>query len=290
MPAELEGTVVVTSVLTSQQRSAPHVGPTKTPEGVPAAKRSLRGPRWRGRVSFGHGLMVGCGLLAFVFTASALRRDTPTVEVLVAAADLAPGDVLDTAAVRAVPIPAGSPLVEGLVPASEVQPGEVRVAEQVVAGEPVRRSALRSSAEVSPGNRAMSVPIDRTNAVGGELRVGDRVDVVSVSSGKAGYVLTGATVVAVAGSGEGRGGLLSGGAEKFFVTVEVDDASALAVSAAIADGSVQIIRSTGAPTVTTTTARQQPATPATGNPAAGSTSSTTAPPATTPTSTPNRGL
>ena len=58
----------------------------------------------------------------------------------------------------------------------------------------------------------MSFPIARSRAVGGKLATGDRVDVLAVDhdSGRAGYVVTNAEIVAV----EGRsGGALSGASD-----------------------------------------------------------------------------
>ncbi len=91
----------------------------------------------------------------------------------------------------------------------------------------------------------MSIPVPREKAVGGGLRVGDRVDVIDVVDGEAAFVMADAQVVSVS-SAATSGGITSGAAGDFFVVVEVDARQALAVAEALADGKVDVVRSTGA--------------------------------------------
>jgi Flp pilus assembly protein CpaB len=94
----------------------------------------------------------------------------------------------------------------------------------------------------------MSFSIARARAVGGKLTAGDRVDVLAVEhdSGRAGYVVLDAEVVAA----EGRsGGALSGASDDITITLVVDPATAPELASAIDAGTVTLVRSTGAPAV-----------------------------------------
>lgn len=83
------------------------------------------------------------------------------------------------------------------------------------------------------------------NAVGGALAAGDRVDVIDVVDGAARYVVTGALVTRVPSS-ETAAGIARGAARDFYVVVQVDDAGALALAEAAADGKLDVVRSSGA--------------------------------------------
>ena len=81
----------------------------------------------------------------------------------------------------------------------------------------------------------MSFPLPRAQAVGGKLANGDRVDVVAVEhdTGRAGYVLTDAEVIAVDAHG---GGPLAGASDDVTVTLVVDPESAPRLAAALGHG------------------------------------------------------
>ena len=89
----------------------------------------------------------------------------------------------------------------------------------------------------------MSVPVDPEHAVGGALRVGDRVDVIEVQEDRATYVAIGLEVIGINESGSG--GALDG-LGSYSVTVAVDDATALRLAAAIRADRFELVRSTGA--------------------------------------------
>jgi hypothetical protein len=92
------------------------------------------------------------------------------------------------------------------------------------------------------GLRSMSVPIDAEHAVGGDLAAGDRIDLIVVDDDGPRYVLASAEVLTVSSIGE-LGALASG---DFFLVVAVDAKQALGVAAAIRDGRIEVVRSTGA--------------------------------------------
>jgi Flp pilus assembly protein CpaB len=91
------------------------------------------------------------------------------------------------------------------------------------------------------GHRAMSIPIAIEHAAGARIVVGDRVDVITVVDGVAEFVATDLAVIAHA---EPQAGGLSTGA--YHVTVAVEEQEALALAEAIATGSLEVVRSTGA--------------------------------------------
>ena len=87
----------------------------------------------------------------------------------------------------------------------------------------------------------MSIPIDAEHAVGGDLGAGDRIDLILVGDDGPEYVMSGAEVLSV--SADGELGALSVG--DFYLVVAVDREQALGVAAAIRDGRIEVVRSTG---------------------------------------------
>jgi len=181
--------------------------------------------------------MVVAGILAFLTNLALVRSGDATVAVAVAATDLVPGTSFDPAAhVRLVPLAADSELAGALVSGAHLPDlaGSV-VARPVGAGEPLVRDALVApSAPLSA--RAMSIPVSRETAAGGAIVAGDRVDVIVADDGAARYVLANAEVLAVPDPAGGR----------FHLVVAVDAEEALAVAAALDEGTVHVVRSTGA--------------------------------------------
>lgn len=96
--------------------------------------------------------------------------------------------------------------------------------------------------QLPDGLRSMSLPVPPERSAGGTVRVGDRVDVISVAAGVAIYVARDLEVLAVPGV---DGGALDEQAEAA-VTVAVDDATALQLAAALEAGPVHVLRATGA--------------------------------------------
>ncbi len=216
-------------------------GPAPTLAIGPAGRR--RRPL-RTRLASGHLLMVLAGVLTFVLVANALRSRDATVEVVVATTDVASGAVVDPAATRAVALPASSALRDSLVGPDLLRAERWVAARRIVAGEPLARSALTRAA--APGGlRAMSIPVAPDHAAGGEVDVGDRVDVISADGPQPGYVVRNAEVIGVAPR-RGSGGLSSSSTGQFYVTIAVEADPALRLAAAIRAGKLEILRSTGA--------------------------------------------
>lgn len=198
----------------------------------------------RRRPSTSH-LLIGLSvLLAFGLNYLALRSGSATVEVAVAAAVIPEGSVFDPSAVRLVPIDAGFEPVAALLGAEDLNPATGKVVVRTIdAGELIQDRDLVAGSGVG-GARTMSIPIAPEHAAGGTITVGDRVDVITVVDGEARFVATDLPVVGRAAAEEGA---LS--TANYQLTVAVDDAQALAIATAIDGGSLEVVRSTGAPPV-----------------------------------------
>lgn len=210
---------------------------------APPAPRRRRRPLRAGLAS-GHALMVLAGLATFVLVTGALRSSDQAVEIVVAAAELASGSVLDASTTTTAMLEASSPLRAALVSPQQLGSNRWVTTRRVAAGEPLVASALAPVA--APGGlRAMSLPVDPAHAAGGALVAGDRVDVISAETNGARYVVRHAEVLAVAErrSGAGFSSSPSGG---FHLTVAVDAQEALALAGALRGGHVEVVRTTGA--------------------------------------------
>lgn len=128
----------------------------------------------------------------------------------------------------------------------------------VAAGELVTRSSLKPTGAPA-AQRAISIPLDVSRAVGGSLQVGDVVDVVDTSGDVPLYAAVGARVLAT--SGTARGGIGGGLASKYSITIGVDERAALAVASAITNGKIDVVRSTGAPPAAPAATFPPPTTP-----------------------------
>ncbi len=211
-----------------------------------AAPRPAR-PRRRSlreRISLGHLFMVAAGLLAFVLVVTVLQDRTVTVSVLVADGDILPGTAITPDLVSEVEIPASSDLV-GTLATFDTIAGDTRAGQRIAAGDPITLTAIAPASTPST-QRAMSIPIDRVDAVGGDLGVGDRVDVVAVVDGDAGFVATGLEVLGTQRQGSGGGALGGSTLTTYFVVVAVDADTALAIAESMDNGQVSLVRSTGA--------------------------------------------
>lgn len=195
-------------------------------------------------MNLGHGLMVAAGVLAALLNFVALRGGDDATWVVTAGRDIQPGEILTSDLLTTVQLADDAPLLGGLVTADRM--GELdgsTAAARIGAGEPVLRSAVAPPGSAD-GLRAMSVPIDPSHAVGGRLRIGDRVDVIEVHDGGARYV---ATDVAVIGIAEPATGGALGGLGAYSITLAVDDATALRLAVGLRGDRLEIVRSTGAP-------------------------------------------
>ena len=112
------------------------------------------------------------------------------------------------------------------------------------AGEAIPRSAIGGREQTS-GARVMAIPVESWQAAGGELDVGDQVDVIDTGDGGPRYVLSGGAVVGRSVE-DNTGGLGASSSNELWISVEVNAAQALELSAVIDDGEFVLVRSTGA--------------------------------------------
>ncbi|MGH3440867.1 MAG: RcpC/CpaB family pilus assembly protein [Nitriliruptorales bacterium] len=181
-------------------------------------------------------------VLAALANFAILRAGDETVRVAVAAGELLPGDVLEAASLRFVDVRVTGDVLETLVgPDRAGEAAGAVLVNRVPAGHLVGWSDLTDpGAEAGP--RAMSIPIDPSHAVGGRLRVGDRIDVIEVTADGAAFIAVDLQVLDVAD----RSGAALGGLSPFSVTVAVDAETALRLANAIRSEAIEIVRSTGA--------------------------------------------
>jgi Flp pilus assembly protein CpaB len=181
-------------------------------------------------------------LLAFGLNYVALQNRAATSLVAVAAAPIAEGTALGGDAVRFAPIPNDFEGLEHLVAEDDVAALEGWIAARALAeGEPIGRSDLLRPGG-GEGLRTMSIPVPVEHAAGATVAVGDRVDVISIVDDTPVFV---ATHLEVVGIGEAsQAGLTVAGPYHVVVAVEPDQA--LALARAISEGSLEVLRSTGA--------------------------------------------
>ncbi|MEX2279849.1 MAG: hypothetical protein WEA76_07140, partial [Acidimicrobiia bacterium] len=202
--------------------------------------------RWWTRLSSAHILIFSAGALAFIANLAVLRPAELPPNVAVAVSDLLPGTIFDpTLHVEYVPMVTDTELLSRYVTEGVVDPlaGHV-VANRVPAGTALSFESLVAS-RVADGRRIMSLPIDRERAAGGTLVVGDVVDVIAVEDEAARFVASGLEIVALP---EARSGSFTG-STGYHIVLAVDAATALELSAAMEQSSIQVIRSTGSPAV-----------------------------------------
>lgn len=205
----------------------------------PARRRSGRRP------SATHLLIAVVVILAFVLNLLVLQDRSSTTLVAVASQPLSTGSIFDPAAVRLVPVDSDFEGLGSLVDEGDLAGFEGWVVSRgIPAGGLVDRNAL-VEADAAAGLRSMSLPVPVEHAAGGALLPGDRVDVISVTDGVAGYV---ATALEVTGVGE-PGAASIGASSQYHVVVAVTAEEALALAEALASESIEIVRATGASAV-----------------------------------------
>ncbi len=196
-----------------------------------------------GRRLSGSHLFIGLvAVLAFVFNYLALQDREATTLVAVAARDLPAGSPLQADDVRFVPVPSDFDGVGSLLTEAELDTREGWFLDRPVGTDGVIDKSVLSEPGAPSGLRAMSIPVGLEHAVGGGIGAGDRVDVISTASGAAAYVVSDVSVLSVAD----RDAAPLGAIGAYHIVVAVDAGQALLLAEAIADGSLEVVRSTGA--------------------------------------------
>jgi Flp pilus assembly protein CpaB len=196
----------------------------------------------RRRPSLSHIAIALAALLAFGFNYLALQNRGATTMVAIADAPIAEGTAFASELVRLVPIPSDFEGLEHVIVAEDLTRVEGWIVNRsVTEGELIGRSMV-----IEPGTgdglRTMSIPVTVEHAAGGTLVVGDRVDVISLVGDEPEFVAVDLEVVGIAEMAQG--GL--SGVGPYFIVVAVTSGDALALAKAIDDGSIEIVRSTGA--------------------------------------------
>ena len=194
-------------------------------------------------------LVAGVLAMLFYLVGTGSREEVP---VAVAARDIGAGERVDPAALRFSEITASSSVRSRLLQAKDLPAMRGFVTTRpVAAGSLLQRGDLAPPA--APGRqRAMSFAVDAEHAVGGALRPGDRIDIIDGAD--ATYVVAGAEVLDVT---KPSGSALAT-SRRYAITVAVDAQGALRLAAAIQNGKVEVVRSTGAPSVSANTGTAQP--------------------------------
>lgn len=193
------------------------------------------------RITASHLLMVLAAVLAFATNVMVLRNQEETRPIVVAATFIEAGRTLSPEDFRVAEVDLDDELFGSLIPWEQATGLSGMVAARAIAvGEMVSAADVRSAA-APDSRRAMSIPIDPEHAVGGQLLAGDRIDLISVSDEVSNYVLANAEVLAV--PTEARASFT--GAGGYYLVVAVDADQALAVAAAIRQGEIEVVRSTG---------------------------------------------
>ncbi len=189
--------------------------------------------------------MLLSGLIAAVVFLYVTNQTAQRFTVAVIAGNLAVGQRLDPATLRHAMVNVEKDQLDKLVLFEDrAQYDGWVVAAPLETGDLLPKSAVRPPS-ATDGLRAMSVPVDRSRAVAGALRAGDRVDIIDTVSGFPGNFAGRNLQVLAVNQGEGRAALAGGGGE-FSLTVGVTAEEAVNVSRAIAGGKFDVVRSTGA--------------------------------------------
>lgn len=120
---------------------------------------------------------------------ASMEPQNATVDVVVAARDIARGDAIDQRLLRIQPWPREAVPTGAILSMAELLPQDGgaprRATRSMVAGEPVLSSRVSAPGErvtilqtLSPDTRAMAIRVDAVTAVGGFITPGDFVDIV----------------------------------------------------------------------------------------------------------------
>lgn len=207
-------------------------------------RKETIGKRVKARFGTTHLIAVIAGLVTALLLLSWTRGQEEFVSVVLAAEDVRAGTLVELADLRPTEVPADASVLSSLIPVTESAQlvGQIAV-RSIAAGEPVLRTDLRP-AVTDDGRRAMSIPLSPANAVGGDLVVGDQVDVLVVSEDNTRFVAEGVPIVALPGGDQG--GLISS-SSGWWVTLAVEDVDALEIADGVEHGTIYLLRSTGTP-------------------------------------------
>lgn len=194
------------------------------------------------RVSPAHLAMVAAALIGGGLTFRLLSTADQRTEVAVLRQAVRAGESVGSSDLRWVSIRIDDSDAGSVVRRSEVARIKNRVSRHALSENAfLAPSDLIARATKANGLAAMSVPLDRGHAVGGQLRVGDRVDVLAEASAD-GRVAANLEVIDV---DQGEGGPLGRSGDSIIVTVALARNEAVVLAAALRSGDVDMIKTTG---------------------------------------------
>lgn len=200
--------------------------------------------RVRARFGTAHLIAVVAGLLTAVLLLSWTRGQEELASVVLAASEIRAGTLIEATDLQVAEVAPDPTVVTAIYPADSLQALVGQVATRSIsASEPILRSDVRPVA-AEDGRRAMSIPLSPAHAVGGDLAVGDEVDVLVVNSTGTRFVAEAVPVLALADTS--RSGLVAS-SSAWWVVLAVEDAEALEIADGVENGTVYLLRSTGTP-------------------------------------------
>ena len=181
---------------------------------------------------------------AFVLNLLALQDRSSTDLVAIADRPLTAGSAFTSEAVRLASVPSDFEGLSSLLTEDLIADREGWIVERSIPEGGVIELSVLVEPGAPSGLRSMSLPVGVEHAAGGSIVAGDRVDVISVVDGVASFVATDLEVIAVADTERTALGALG----SYHIVVAVDAAQALRLAEALGS-SIEVIRSTGAPSV-----------------------------------------
>lgn len=200
------------------------------------------------RFGTAHLIAVAAGLVTAVLLLTWTRGQEQVTPVLLAAGDIRAGTIIEETDLAVAEVPSDPTVVAAVYPA-ESRDGLVGqvAARSISESEPILRSDVLPVA-AEQGLRAMSVPLPLANAVGGDLEVGDEVDVLVVGDSGTRFVAEAVPVLALP---DAQSSGLPGAASAWWAVLAVEDTEALEIADGVENGTVYLLRSTGTPDLVT---------------------------------------
>jgi Flp pilus assembly protein CpaB len=193
----------------------------------------------------GHLLSLVLAVIAAVAVLAALQGQSATRSVPIAARSVAAGAELSAADFRIVTMHANdASMIPGLLTPQEVVGRTSTV--PIVAGDPITQAETSSSPPAGSGLGEMSLAVPLTDADGGNIVTGDRVDVIVAGLQTAAYVAQ--DVLVLSASSSSPASLLVAPGGNYFLTLAVSKETALRIATALAssgNNTVQVVRSDG---------------------------------------------
>jgi Flp pilus assembly protein CpaB len=190
----------------------------------------------------GHLLSLVLAVIAAVAVIAVLQGQSATRSVPIAARSVAAGAEITAADLRIVTMQANdASMITGLLTPEEVVGRTSAV--PIVAGEPITQAETSTGLPAGSGLGEMSLAVPLTDADGGNIVSGDRVDVIVAAPQTAAYVAQ--NVLVLSASSSSSASLLASPGSNYFLTLAVGKVTALRIATALASSganSVQVVR------------------------------------------------